>query len=920
MNSKAIFLAAALTAGLAVAAPVDEVDPFIGTGGNGHTTPAAAYPLGLVQAGPDTGNGDWGHCSGYAYGDSELYGFSQTHLSGTGCMDLGDIRILPFTGKKVPEKVKFDKASETARPGYYAVTLKDGTRVEIAAAPHSAIYRLTFKESGIRRILVDSQWGLVGWEALPRHIKSFDSQEVSATGLSGRFTAHHWSERTMAFDLVFDRPAIARHRVKSRKKGEKAARFLYDFELSAGETLMIKVGLSVKDVQAARLNLTAEIPAWDFDGVAAAARTAWNERLTCAQVKGSKAVRRVWYTGLYHLYFQPNNLADVGEKPFYSTFSCWDIFRAAGPLYTIFSPETSSAFVDSMLAQGRITGYLPVWTLGGFDNQCMIGTHSIPMIVDWFFKEGAAGSRGSTPDYWEDAYRQIKDTLTQKHERRHKEQWELYDKYGYYPFDEIRGESVSRTVECSYDDWCAAQMAAALGHAEDAKFFLKRSNYWKNVFDPELKKLRGRDTKGEWRTPFNPFALGHDGGRANDFTEGNSFQYTWHVLQDADGLIAAMGGKDAFIKELDALFAQPTEAEGMGTVADCTGLIGQYAHGNEPSHHVAYLYTVAGAPEKTASRVHEICSMFYSEKPDGLCGNEDCGQMSAWYLFSARGFYPLNPCGGEYVIGAPQLERVELKVGGADKARKFVVKAKNFGKKNKYVKSVTLNGKPITDWRIRHEDIMKGGELVFEMAPILDDVASTVHFTSGGDRFRVAVDCIAAPDLQPWVETKMKPVLEEWLVRLVDDFACEGYAPKTNFVCTLCRDLNCPGSSDGVGLNLNATYIRGHLDDTGMVIHEIWHQLQNYTSKHPSWLAEGIDDWVRYYHVEKKPPKVDPKTAKADGGYWNTAAFLEWCGGRPFVSELITALRQGRYTSDWWKAKTGRTFDELAADWAKQGL
>ena len=426
-------------------------------------------------------------------------------------------------------------------------------------------------------------------------------------------------------------------------------------------------------------------------------------------VEGDAAQKTSFYTALYHLYIQPNNLADVGATPFHSTFSCWDTFRAAHPLYTILVPEQVDGFVNSMLEQGRRTGFLPVWTLWGKDNQCMIGTHSVPAIVDWFLK---TRGRGAAVD-WEAAYAQVKDSLTVKHDHRRKERWDLLDKYGYYPFDEIKGESVSRTMECAYDDWCAAQFAAALGKTEDAAFFSKRAGNWSNVLDRTIGFVRGRDTKGSWRDPFDPFRLGHGAGTANDFTEGNAFQYTWHVMQDPTGFIAAMGGKEEFVKKLDSLFTQPQKTEGAGFVLDVTGLIGQYAHGNEPSHHVAYFYPFAGRPDRTAEVVREVFDKFYLPKPDGLCGNDDCGQMSAWYVFSAMGFYPFNPCGGDYVIGAPQVPKVIVALPGD---KKFAIVAKNFSKENKYVKSVTLNGKPLNGFILRHADVMAGGELVFEMS------------------------------------------------------------------------------------------------------------------------------------------------------------------------------------------------------------
>lgn len=705
--------------------PVDFVDPFVGTAGTGHTFPAACVPFGMVQAGPDTGYGDWAHCSGYIYSDKTICGFTQTHLNGTGCPDLGDMRLLPFRGGK-PEPIAFDHADEIATPGYYSVALKPAAvRVEIAAAAHAAIYRLTALADGELKLLVEPRSMFYNPPEFPgvKHMDLASERERTdggnVCGLSGAYRTECWVEREVGYAVRFDRPA--------RDVGGN----VYAFELKKGEPLLVKVGLAAVAgrhalPKRAEGNLKAEIADWNFDRVKSAAEEKWHEMLSVATIEGSADQKRNWYTSLYHLFIQPNNIADVGARPFYSTFSCWDTFRAAGTLYTILYPEKAAEFVDSMLEQGKRKGYLPIWTLWGVDNQCMIGTHSVPMIVDRFLKgqvkvngEGeqrkdnsTVGLRASTSTkYWESAYQQIKETLTKPHLGRVKENWELYDKYGYYPFDLIKGESVSRTMECAYDDWCAGVMAEKLGHAEDAAFFFKRSAYWKNVFDPSLGMVRGKDTNGNWREPYDPYALGHGADRANDFTEGNAFQYSWHVMQDVPGLVAAMGGREKFVEKLDLLFKAPSKTEGVGELVDVTGLIGQYVHGNEPSHHVIYFYPQVGHPDKAAERIREVFDKFYLPKPDGLCGNDDCGQMSAWYIFSAMGFYPFNPCGGEYIIGAPQVACAKLKVESGE----FNVVARNLSRENKYVKSVTLNGKPITDWKIRHSDIMRGGELVFEM-------------------------------------------------------------------------------------------------------------------------------------------------------------------------------------------------------------
>ena len=664
------------------------VDPFVGTAGTGHTFPSACVPFGLIQAGPDTGNGDWDHCSGYRYGDSSIFGFSQTHLNGTGCPDLGDVRILPFVAESVPESVSYDKSSESARPGYYTVTLAGGIKIEVSATERCAIYRISYPKGARSRLLVDPRWCITRSSPVSSCIRFADVAPDGKTGVSGKVVVNNWVKRTYAFKMEFSRPFSSERDL------------VFDFGASQGEPLVIKVALSaLGGVSDAERNLAVELPGWDFDRVASAADAKWSKMLSRVTVEGSDDQKRNFYTSLYHLFIQPNDISDAGQPPYYSTLSTWDTFRAAHPLYTILVPEIVPGLVRSMQRQGEFTGYLPIWTLWGRDNQCMIGTHSVPVLVDAYLK--------GFPGDWENVYAQIKETLTKKHEGRYKEQWDILDKYGYYPFDLINGgQSVSRTMECAYDDWCAGKMAEKLGRADDAAFFFKRSGNWRNVFDASVGLARGKDSKGKWREPFDPYALGY--GEKSDFTEGNAFQYTWHVMQDPDGLVEAMGGRDAFVKRLDGLFEQPEKVE--GDVLDVTGLIGQYVHGNEPSHHVIYFYTLVGERDKTARRVRDVFDKFYLPKPDGLCGNDDCGQMSAWYVFSALGFYPFNPCGGTYVLGAPQVACAKLKV----KSGELKVVARNFSAENKYVKSVTFNGKPL-DKTIEHADLMAGGELVFEM-------------------------------------------------------------------------------------------------------------------------------------------------------------------------------------------------------------
>ena len=711
----------------------DYVNPFIGTDGPGHAHPAAARPFGMVQSGPDTGTGKWDYCSGYQYRDRTVLGYSQTHLNGTGCPDLGDIQVLPFSGEHgvMPMKRAIDKGSEKASPGWYEVRQPDdGVKVEIAAAKRAAIYRFTWEKGREAKVLVNLPFGIEApWTKF--RIKGSDVKLAEDRVVRGEIRKDGWiKDRKVAFELEFDR-TWTRMDGLPHEKGLDAPRYVMSFDLGASQVVMMKVALSFTSEVNAKANLAADIPDWDVEGVRDAARTEWNALFSRSVCEGTEEQKRNWYTALYHLYLQPNDYADVGRRPYYTTLSLWDTFRASHPWYTIVTPEIVAPVIDSVMELWRQNGRLPVMSYGGKNVDCMIGNHSVPVIVDAFLKEGLGDRSRSTKEsastlgldlqsrpksYWESVYAAIKNTLTEAHPGKPKEDWDLYDKHGYFPCDTIRGESVSRTFECCYDDWCAAQMADRLGKVDDCAFFRKRAQNWKNVFDPSVGFGRGKTAAGGWREPFDPYVLGHGADTDNDFTEGNAFQYSWHVMQDVPGLVTAMGGKERFVARLDSLFVAPDKVKGAGMVVDVTGLIGQYVHGNEPSHHVIYFYPQVGHPEKAAERIREVFDKFYLPKSDGLCGNDDCGQMSAWYLFSAMGFYPFNPCGGEYVIGAPQLSKVTLRCTPTPNTyTSFSAIAKNLSKENKYVKSVTLNGKPITDWKIRHEDIVKGGELVFEM-------------------------------------------------------------------------------------------------------------------------------------------------------------------------------------------------------------
>ena len=695
------------------------VNPFIGTAFTGHTFPGATYPLGFMQPGPETGNFSWDYCSGYFYDDEKINGFSQNRLNGTGIVDFGDLLLQPFSGEKREDlSSTFNKSTEVATPGYYSVVLTDNdVKVEITTAPHVAFHRYTYNADKTAGLLADFQSGLV-WskDRISTHVLenvvNFESDYI----ITGYTRRREWTERTYYFVIEFDKPIVSKELLEQRDPREKAPRYILNFDLGNDSVLNTKVAMSTTGIEGAKSNLAAEGKERSFDDVYKDAKKEWNRYLSKVSIEGTDEDKTNFYTALYHLYIQPNNIADVDGKyvgpngkisqsptgKFYSTLSQWDTFRAAFPMYTILSPEIINDLVNNMLEFSEQKGHLPIWALMGQETFTMIGNHSIPMVVDAYLKgfEGFDAER---------AYSEIKKSLT---EGKHKNAgWEEYDKYGYYPYDLFKVESVSRTLESGFDDYCAALMAKKLGKTEDYEFFMNRSGFYKNHYDNETKSMRPKDSKGEWLTPFDPYRLAHaDSNIGGHYTEGNALQYTWHVLQDIPGLIELLGGKEEAGKVLDFLFT--TEQESTGTLSDVTGLIGQYAHGNEPSHHIAYIYMYLDRPEDTQRLIRQICNDFYQNKPDGLIGNDDCGQMSAWYMFSAMGFYPVNPVSGELVFGAPQLPKTTLNL---DNGKTFTIEAINLSEENMYIEKIELNGSIYTEKFITYDDIMNGGELTFYM-------------------------------------------------------------------------------------------------------------------------------------------------------------------------------------------------------------
>lgn len=691
------------------------VNPFIGTTFNGHTFPGATVPFGLVQPSPQTGNYDWQHCGGYRNDEDIIFGFGQTHLSGTGCSDLGDILIMPYSVVENPDySSSFDKSSECAIPGYYSVDLTGNkVKVEMTATERTAHYRLTYGESS-RKLFVDFQDGLVGGvNSLHNRVKDCELSFEDSKTITGHLEVSHWVRRHYYFAMKFDTAVVDTVSCYADPR-HKAPRYVLSFA-DGSKPVQVKIAMSTVSVDGAKASMAAEDPKWDFDGIRKAANKAWNNQLALISVKGNNDQKTNVYTSIYHLSIQPNVISDLdgqyrttGGKVMksetgrrYSTLSLWDTFRAAHPFYSLFMPERNRDFVVSMLEQFDAQGFLPIWELMGIDNFCMIGNHAVPVVVDAVLR----GEPGIDP---ERAYKAVKTSLTVNHIN---SAWDIYDKYGYYPYDLIPNESVSRTLEHGVDDYCAAQLARKLGYEEDYEFFMKRAAYYRNLVDPVTSLPRARDSKGAWRTPFSPVALAHEESCGGDYTEGNAWQYAWHSQHDVDGLIEAMGGSDKFTALLDELFTTEASVEETGVVSDVTGLIGQYAHGNEPSHHVIYYYTLVGRQDKAAELVRKVFDQFYLNKPDGLCGNDDCGQMSAWYLFSAMGFYPVNTISQEYVLGAPQIPEMTVALPNG---KTFTMVARNLSEENKYVESVTFNGEPL-DKTITSDQILSGGTLEFVM-------------------------------------------------------------------------------------------------------------------------------------------------------------------------------------------------------------
>ena len=702
------------------------VNPFIGTDFTGHTYPGATTPFGMVQVGPDNGTDGWKFCSGYHTDSKSIMGFSHTHLSGTGVSEMGDILFMPVIGdvelkvgdKSESYKSSFSNDSEIASPGYYKVFLQDyDITAEMTATLRAAMHRYTYPEHTKAGVVIDLEHG-IGDKTTESYLRVIDSQTIVGMRRSSGFIRDHRYYFCARFSKPFSKVVSLEDEILSNEKYilGKNTKFLLQFSTTDKEAVIIKVGLSTAHEKGAIKNLDKEIPGWIFEEVKLEAENTWNSYLGRIEIESFNESQKIsFYTSLYHTLLMPNLISDLDgsysgwdhklhkseDGNMYTNFSLWDTYRALHPFLSIMYPENNSHFVKSMLERHKQVGLLPTNEYGMCETWCMIGNHAVPVIVDAFLK----GNKSFDAEL---AYNAVKHAQTHDH---NKSDWTNYNRYGYFPFDKSSVESVSRTLESVYDDYCVAMMAKALNKNEDYNSFMKRASNYKNIYHPGSMLVRGRNSKGEWRTPFDPFALTSEAG-GGDFTEGNAWQWTWHVQHDVDGLIDLFGTKDKFVQKLDTFFAtNVTDLSGQDLVPDVTGLIGGYSQGNEPSHHVAYLYTLADRPDRTAEIVREVFDRFYLAKRDGLCGNDDCGQMSAWYLFSAMGFYPIDPVSGEYVLGAPQAHRISLKLPNGT----FTMRANKLSVKNKYVETVRLNGKKTNLKTLKYNDIKNGGLLEFDM-------------------------------------------------------------------------------------------------------------------------------------------------------------------------------------------------------------
>jgi predicted alpha-1,2-mannosidase len=711
MKIKFILLICILVSIFAKAQNSKYVNVFIGTDGTGHTFPGPSLPFGMVQPGPDNNKEGWNHTSGYQYKDTMLLGFSQTRFSGTGIGEMGNILLLPFHEKKVNLKNSYFKNSEKASVGYYTLTKKDDIKVELTCSERVAFHKYTYPNQKAM-LLLDFQHGFQFLN--DSLVIESDIKIENPTTISGYCKTKGWVTKKYFFTVNFQTPFIKSKELPKEKK-QNAPKYILDFQLQKNKVLQVKIALSSVSVDGAKLNMKTEISHWNFEKVKQNAENVWNDYLSRIDIEAPQKQKEIFYTSLYHLFLQPSNIADVDgkyrgaddkittapNKEYYSTLSIWDIYRGAFPLLQIIAPEKINGIVNSMLLHHKAAGFLPIWTAWGQDNYCMIGNHAIPMILSAYTN----GFKGFDE---KEALKAMIETSTKSHIN---SDWELYNKYGYYPFDKLDNEAVSRTLESGFDDYCVAKMAEKLNDKVSQIQFQKSANYYKNLFDSETKLFRGKDTNGNFRIPFDPLTATSPMNNPGDYTEANAWQYFWTPAQyNVQGITDLLGGKANFTKHLNAFFT--TETPNPNKFLGQEAMIGQYAHGNEPSHHILYLYAYSNEPKTGQKYIHKVINEFHNNTPDGMIGNDDCGQMSAWYVLSTLGFYPVNSSTGEFVFGSPQVKNaiINLKNG-----KKFIVKSNDFSENSIYNELRFLNGNQLERPFITYKEIMDGGELIFEM-------------------------------------------------------------------------------------------------------------------------------------------------------------------------------------------------------------
>ena len=700
---KKIFLTAAVALATIFSVSAQDytqyVNPFIGTGGHGHVFLGANVPFGNIQAGPTQKKQGWDWCSGYHYSDSTVIGFGQMHLSGTGIGDLGDVSLLPMTNPSQRE-VKFSHRAEYVRPGYYSVMLASGIRVELTATQRVAFHRYSFPADATKGYIALNLAQGIGWDKMTSCKFKQESDKI----ITGFRMSEGWAkDQRVYFVAEFSEPV-------KLEENERDTIGIFSVA-STSQPLLVKVAISAVSVENARENLQQELPGWNFASVVSKANADWNRELSKIAIKTQdERAKRIFYTALYHTMIAPSVFSDVngeyrgadgkthkGDFTDYTTFSLWDTYRAAFPLMTLIQPEMQRDLAETMLHIFKQQGKLPVWHLMGNETDCMVGNPGIPVLVDIALKGFNVDKKA--------VFEAVKASAM-----RDERGMGLLKKYGYIPCDlDPEKETVAKGLEYALADACIAKLAKQLGKTDDYKYFYKRSQSYRDFyFDKQTKFMRGVTSDHKFREPFDPFSTVH---RQDDYTEGNAWQYVWLVPHDVHGLVSAFGGEKPFVSKLDSLFIVNGD---MGAEAspDITGLIGQYAHGNEPSHHILYMYNYVGQPWKGADKIRYVLANLYHDDFDGLSGNEDVGQMSAWYILSSVGFYQVDPAGGRYVFGSPLFDEATLNVGNG---KTFRVVAHNNSSENKYIQSAKLNGKPYTRSYIDFKDIVRGGTLEFVM-------------------------------------------------------------------------------------------------------------------------------------------------------------------------------------------------------------